>query len=412
MINSNTKTLVILYHFYWPDDVVSARLYADIGEWASSRGWRVVAMPAVRSCHDGETRFPKREERGGVSIRRVWRPAFSQASNLGRLLNTIFVLVAWTWRAMVTSRGGAECVIIGTDPPLGVLAAIPWKIFRRRAKIIHWCHDLYPDAAAADGLIPEHSVLLSIVDWLMRKAYRCCDLVIDLGICMKRRLQSKMGSKDLECDGKIMTVTPWALVEPKVLPQPNWSVRRELFGCSDSLGLLYSGNLGRAHSFSEFVELAKCLENSNAMVCFAGRGPKLDEIRTISQSMGNLRVAGFSSEEGLLERLSAADIHLVSLRSAWTGCVIPSKFFGALAVGRPVLFAGSEDSAIAKWIKDFSVGWVISDTCNYQAMAEVLAQLAEDRSKLLQMQLHCFEIYKRHFSKREQLQAWSRLLER
>jgi len=39
--------------------------------------------------------------------------------------------------------------------------------------------------------------------------------------------------------------------------------------------------------------------------------------------------------------IGSGDIHVVTLREEWTGTVVPSKFFGALAAGRPVLFAGA-----------------------------------------------------------------------
>ena len=76
-----------------------------------------------------------------------------------------------------------------------------------------------------------------------------------------------------------------------------------------------------------------------------------------------MRFAGFAPEAELEKRLTACDLHLVSLRPEWTGTVVPSKFFGALAAGRGVVFAGSPESAIARWIDEHQVGWV-SDAGN------------------------------------------------
>jgi hypothetical protein len=36
---------------------------------------------------------------------------------------------------------------------------------------------------------------------------------------------------------------------------------------------------------------------------------------------------------------------------------VPSKFFGALAVGRPVVYAGPEQSDVARWIRSLAVGY-------------------------------------------------------
>ena len=53
--------------------------------------------------------------------------------------------------------------------------------------------------------------------------------------------------------------------------------------------------------------------------------------------------------------------------------VVPSKFFGSLAAGRPVVFAGGPDSAIAGWIREFGVGWVLTA----DNVAEVAAELRD-----------------------------------
>ena len=84
--------LTLLYHFFHPDDVVSARLYSELAAELAERGWDVVARPANRVCHDQGPRLPRRKQWQGVDIRRVRRPDFRQASNRGRLLNTAWML--------------------------------------------------------------------------------------------------------------------------------------------------------------------------------------------------------------------------------------------------------------------------------------------------------------------------------
>src|SRR5439155_12521003 len=106
-----------------------------------------------------------------------------------------------------------------------------------------------------------------------------------------------------------------------------------------ALGLMYSGNLGRAHSYREILHLAQALQDKPIRFAFSIRGNKAEELRAaVSEKDTNVRFVPFAEEEQLESRLSTADIHIVSLREEWTGCVVPSKFFGALAAGRPVLF--------------------------------------------------------------------------
>lgn len=403
----HVPSIFLLYHYFHPDDVISARLFSDIAVELSDRGLRVTAMPSIRSCHDGQQAYPKNESWNGGWIRRVWRPNWKQASNKGRIGNAIMLLIAWTWRALATARNKREVMIVGTDPILAVLIAIPWRLFRPRAKIIHWCHDLYPHAAMAEGLLQENSLWLRTLNCLLRVAYKRCDIVADLGPCMGELLRTATG--ETRGSPSFETITPWALLEPEtVVPIPA-TIRYELFGDAP-LGLLYSGNLGRAHEFEHFLALARTLRGSGVAFCFAGRGPRMPELKQlVSPEDTNIRFAGFASEQELELRLAAADVHMVSLREEWTGTVVPSKFFGALATGRPVLFAGSPRASIARWIEEYRLGWVLGRN-SIASVADRLRQLAENHSELTEINSRCRETYHAQFSKRVQIEKWVRLI--
>lgn len=406
----------LLYHFLHPDDVVSARQFSDLAEGLAKRGWEVTARPANRLCHAAAAapRLASRERWCGVDIRRVWRPAFRQASHLGRLANSLWMLAAWTWAAAFGRRRPHDVVIVGTDPAFGVLAALPWRLFRPRATIVHWCFDLYPDAAVAEGMLKREALGVRLVERLMAAAYRRCEFIADLGPCMARRLART--APGVRC----LTITPWALIEPDPPPAPDPATRRELFGDA-KLGLLYSGSFGRAHSHAEFLELARLLRDhpgesdvsdGSVAFCFAGRGNRADELReAVTPTDVNVRFAGFVPEPELAQRLTACDLHLVSLRPDWTGTVVPSKFFGALAAGRGVVFAGSPESSIAQWIGEHRVGWVLTPE-SLAAVAADLRALAADPAALQALRERCHRVYHEHFSKNRMLQRWDAELRR
>jgi len=460
---SGRGSVYLLYHFFCPDDVVSARLFSDLAEELTDVGFDVTAFPSIRSCHGTDVRLEKNQSWIGGRIRRVWRPNWPQHKTAGRFGNTLFMLIGWTWLAAVTRRRPSEVMIIGTDPVLGVLVSITWRLFRPRARIIHWCHDVYPDAAVADGMIDGNAIWVRLIKWMVGIAYRRCDVIAELGTCMRQRLQVASGDADAdatpEClaatgdrpefmspvaesvsqlreldgggriridaghplhqgthqesnewwSGRYATLVPWALVEPPSVVEPSSAVREELFG-SCRLGLLYSGNFGRAHHFDSLLRLARLMRSEDIGVCFAGRGMRLDSVRTaVKPDDDNIRIAGFSDESQLSARLAAADVHLVTLQPAWTGTVVPSKFFGALAAGRPVIFAGDRRSAIAQWIEHFGIGWILTDQ-SLERVADQMRALADDHRLLLELRQRCFDVYHSEFSRRVQIDRWQQVL--
>jgi glycosyltransferase involved in cell wall biosynthesis len=158
------------------------------------------------------------------------------------------------------------------------------------------------------------------------------------------------------------------------------------------------------------LALARRLRDSSVHFCFAVRGNRADELReAVRPNDANASFAEFTPEAELRQHLAAADVHVASLRPEWTGVVVPSKFFGSLAAGRPVLFAGAADSAISLWIRQYGVGWVLGAN-NVEATAEQLLRLGESRSELMRLQDHCQAVYREHFARRRVMDAWDREL--
>jgi glycosyltransferase involved in cell wall biosynthesis len=304
-------------------------------------------------------------------------------------------------------------LVIGTDPVLSVLVALPWKLVRPRVRIAHWCFDLYPEAAIADGLFPEKGLIARTLRWMLKAAYRQCDLVADLGPCMKARLTKYVGAQQPST-----TIPVWAIVEPEAPIAVDETERQGLFGDA-KLALLYSGNFGKAHSYKEVFDVAGGFLPSEARFVFGARGNRVGElVQAIRTGPPNVKMAEFATLEALEKRLAAADIHVVTLRSEWTGAVVPSKFFGAIAAGRPVLFIGSASSGIASWIEEFRIGWVLDSgrapDASYQIevgrIVRELKELAEDRTLLEKMFSHCHSVYQDNFSRQRTLDQWNREL--
>jgi glycosyltransferase involved in cell wall biosynthesis len=188
-------------------------------------------------------------------------------------------------------------------------------------------------------------------------------------------------------------------------------IRFDLFR-NAKLGVLYSGTIGKAHQFEEFIILARMLRERNSSVsfCFAGRGNCYTDLQNmVSEQDRNISFAGFIEEAKLPLRLAAADMHMISLRQGWEGIVVPSKFFGSLASGRPLLYCGTPDSCIAELIQEQELGFIVEmDTV--KDVADILEELSYDHEKLQRLQERCFAFYKTQFAKNIQWMKWDRVL--
>ncbi len=388
--------VLLMYHYFHPDTVVSARLFSDLASALSSDGHQVTVYTARHLRHGGVQDLPGEETWNDVKIRRFRHFGIGAHSNWGRLINSAILQLRWIL-AFWKERSNYDCVIVGTDPQFAYFMFPFLRWLNRNCRRMHWVFDVYPEVILVNS--PRWmrwlaSLTKPFVPW----AYRAVDQIIDIGPRMRQIMQRYNPGA---CGH---TITPWALSEPAEVPAPDSAVRKELFG-EAKLAVLYSGTVGHAHNIIPFIELAReCRRRGiDAAFCFAGYGNTYHEqLAGVSPEDTNIRMAGFADESQLEQRLAAADIHLISLREGWEGLVVPSKFFAALAIGRPVLFQGSEKGDIAQWIREFSLGNVLTDANQEEVIGQLCVYL-HDRGKLRRDQGHAWNIYQAHFCKKRML---------
>ena len=402
--NRRAPSVVVIYHFFHPDDVVSARHYSDFAAELARRGWDVTVLTSNRYC-----RYPKEkvsiqeEDWNGVHIIRVPRMGWNQADNLSRICNAVWMMIGWLVKLRKLPK--ADVIVVGSDPQFSQLLFPPIKALIRPKVLAYWCFDLFPEAILADGASGPVRLLARVIQPLMKRTYRSVDLMVDLGLCMRKRLDTYNHSAKRE------TLIPWALVEPERLTPPDLPTRHQMFGDA-GLALLYSGNMGKAHDFMPFLHLARMLKRINPKIvfCFACRGNRAAELQAaITRQDTNVRLAPFAQESELEKRLNSADIHLLSLRPEWQGVVVPSKFFGSLAVGKPVIYAGPEFSSIAEWVREFNVGLVLTEK-NFKTVAQELLKISRDPDVLKSWQQNAIQTYQNQFSKEIVMDGWNSML--
>jgi hypothetical protein len=64
----------------------------------------------------------------------------------------------------------------------------------------------------------------------------------------------------------------------------------------------------------------------------------------------------YQPRETLQYSLSAADVHVVTLGQEMVGIVHPCKVYGAMAVGRPILFVGPRPSHVTDMFDQADIG--------------------------------------------------------
>jgi len=95
---------------------------------------------------------------------------------------------------------------------------------------------------------------------------------------------------------------------------------------------------------------------------FFGGGKRRDEVAKYADAHpeAGIELHDYAPAHQLLAHLQSADVHLASLEPAWSGTMVPSKLQGIFAAARPVIFIGSAESSIGRWVMESGGGWVVA----------------------------------------------------
>ena len=125
---------------------------------------------------------------------------------------------------------------------------------------------------------------------------------------------------------------------------------------------MHSGNIGHAQDLDTLIRAATVLGDLERLaVVLVGFGARHADYVALARTLGADKVSfhDYQPRELLSQSLSSADIHFVGLARGLSGFVVPSRLYGILAAGRPVLAAADEDSETAQLVREVGCGIVL-----------------------------------------------------
>jgi glycosyltransferase involved in cell wall biosynthesis len=398
-MNSMPKVIFINRYFY-PDHSATSQLLYDLTKHLSWRGVDVHVVTSRQRYSDPTARLPYEEEHEGIAIHRI------RTSTLGRvrLWARAFDYATFYLSAAVALfryvRAG-DVVVAKTDPPLiSVVAALVTTL--TGARLINWTQDLFPEIAGALEVVG-----ISVVEQGLRQlrnySLRAASQNIVIGGEMAARLRTEGISAQ-----SIRVIHNWAdgtAVRP-VAHRDN--PLRTGWNLQEKFVVGYSGNLGRAHEFQTILQAAEQLASSPTIrFLFIGDGAQLHTLRQEVEQRGlpNVIFQPYQPREKLSYSLSASDLHLVSLRPALEGLIVPSKFYGIAAAGRPVLFMGSPTGEIAQILHEHHCGYTVGVGEIDQTVA-IIQKLASDEVECRRLGHAARIALEQHYDKQAAFRAW------
>ncbi|HEY7345634.1 MAG TPA: glycosyltransferase family 4 protein [Gaiella sp.] len=362
--------VLVLNQYYWPGVEATAQLLAQLCE-ALAEDYDVTVVTGHLYGHE----LPAEEVRNGVRIVRVRSTAYERSQIHLRAANYASYLGDTVLTAL---RGGRpDLVLCMTDPPIvGDVGLVVARRFGVPLLVIS--QDVFPEIAERLKRL-EHPLVLGVLRQLVALYLRRADRVVAIGDTMKRRLEQKGAPADR------VTVIPNWVDTSELEPQPRHNVWSAEQGVDDAFVVMHSGNVGHAQDLDTLVRAATFLRDLDRLrILVVGFGARYGELTDLAERLevtDTIRFLGYQPRERLSLSLSSADLHYVGLARGLAGYVVPSRLYGILAVGRPVLVSADADSETVRLVQDVGCG-VVLPPGRPELVAGVIRDIVEGRLSL------------------------------
>jgi colanic acid biosynthesis glycosyl transferase WcaI len=398
--------IIFVNRYFDPDESATSQMLTDLARGLAARSLEVHVVCSRQLYTNPRAKLTRVDYRGGVIVHRVATTRFGRAGLAGRALDYVSFFASAGWR-LLTLLGADDILIAKTDPPLiSILAAVVARL--KGAALVNWQQDVFPELAAHLGADPLprwlFSRLCELRDWSLRRAKM--NVLICNGM---RQFFHDRGIRP----SQLCVIENWAdpgAVTPKSAETSQLRARLRL---NDCFVVGYSGHLGRAHEIDTLLAAAEELRSDESIVfLMIGGGAKMGPLThaVAHRRLGNFRFLPYQPREELGDSLAAADVHLVTLLPALEGLILPSKLYGVLAVGRPILFIGDPDGDIAQVIREARCGLTIAPNAGSDLVAAI-RQLQSDRAICAAMGARARAALVERYTMTRAIERWAALLE-
>jgi glycosyltransferase involved in cell wall biosynthesis len=398
--------LIFLNRFFYPDHSATSRMVSSLAFELASVGREVHVITSRQLYDKPGAGLPAYEIAHGVHIHRVGTTSFGRSRLPGRAMDYLsFYLTSWRCALSLTKPG--DVIVAKTDPPMISLIGMA-AAKQRGAKLINWLQDLYPEIAIEFGV----PFLTAPVRWLLF-LLRDLSLKSAAANVVLGELPAKLVLSHGARLDSVTIIHNWS-DEDEVVPVAHAdNMLRQAWGLSDKFVVGYSGNLGRTHEFQTMLSASERFRNDDRIVFLViGGGHQSDGLAYEVKARGLERsylFVPYQNQEVLKYSLGVPDVHWISLRPRFEGLIVPSKFYGIAAAGRPMISIGSKQGELGRLVEKHQCGFAIEEG-DVDSLENAIARLSRDHDLCATMGHRARSMLDHHFTRRQAFDHWQTLL--
>lgn len=379
------KKLLIYAHYFYPDVASTGQILTELCEGMTDTFDITVicVVPSYSGTIDEKYKTKRiyKEEHNGIKIIRVRVPEFQKSNKVSRIKN----LLAYFFNSLLATLKIEKQDYIYTisQPPIlgGVLGVLgKWL---KGGKLIYNIQDFNPEQTMAVGY-SKNKLLLNTVMAVDKFSCKKSDKVIVVGRDMQETLKNRFNNKKVP---KNVFINNW-INEKEIYPleqnHPRIVEFKEKYNLQDKFIIMYSGNIGLYYDLENIIKvIGEFKDREDVVFAFVGDGTVKDKVEAYvnENNLSNVKFIPYQDKADLIYSLNAADIHWVVNAKGIKGVSVPSKLYGVMAAGKPVLGVLDEGSEARLIVEECNCG-VCIEPGNYKEISNNIEYILNNKEEI------------------------------
>ena len=402
----------VLIHslIFSPDGVSTAYLYNDIALAFKKKGHEVVVVtttPHFNVLEEQLERQPLRWGVPGLYKKSVYNdipvyhvPQKKFKSTLLRLLGFVYWHIVSFF--MVLCIRNVD-VIVSPSPPLTIGQLNLWLKRLKGAKVIYNVQEIYPDILGM-----KEGMAFKCLSAMEKRIYDRSDAVTTIDQVFYDTIVDRFD------DPSRLHIIPNFVDTKLYAPDASTALPKDLFPDTDSLKVLYAGNIGIAQDWEPLVELAKRTKDAAVEYFVIGEGARRDYLVNEKQQHGleKLHILPYQSRELMPSILAYCDMHFIFMSPEMDMQGFPSKVYTVMACGKPLLVCSGEGTPIVEFLSDLNCAKIVTSHVLKERVDQITAWIcAVSREELKLMGENGMEIIREKYAKEAVTDEYVKLVE-
>jgi colanic acid biosynthesis glycosyl transferase WcaI len=374
-----SKKILIHSLTFSPDGVSTAYLYKDLALKFKESGYDVAVLTTTPHYNIVESELKKQplKKRAlglyyesnykGIKVKHVYQKKYK--STLLRLLGFVYWHIVSLILALCEKKVD---LILSPSPPLtlGFLNLIIAKL--KGAKVIYNVQEIYPDLLIEKGGL-KSGLSISFLKWMERFVYNKSDAVTTIDEIFYNTIVSRF--KDSSKLHIIPNFVDTDIYKP--IDKSTLGLNKELFPDTDSIKVMYAGNIGIAQDWDPLVALAEELKADAVEFFVIGEGAEKERLllEKANKQLDKLHILSYQPRELMPSLQAYSDIQFIFMSADTEGHGFPSKVYTIMACAKPLIVISGKNTPIINFLKDKECAYLLTERnlqANVAKMADIL----------------------------------------